>query len=51
VIAEVGKLDVTADLPSRGAHSHESSHAATIEVGDIPEIEHDLVGIVQQVFH
>src|SRR5438552_9433185 len=42
LVAEVGKLDVTADLPSRQVHSHESTHAAAIEVSDISKVEHDL---------
>src|SRR6266436_4461257 len=48
---EVGKLDVTADLPSRCVQTHQGTQAAAIDVSNVPEVEHDLVGFVQRGLH
>ena len=51
VVAKVGKLDVTADLPRRYEESHQSAQSTAINSRNIPQVQHDLARIVQQVLN
>jgi len=51
VVAEVSELDVTANFPRRYEKSHQSAQSTAVNSRDIPQVQHDLAGILQQVLN